>query len=306
MAGEWLKFESSLPEKPETLAITVAMGWDDPDLTVGKLMRLFRWFDQHTLDGNAQGVTPALLDRIIGVSGFVAAVAATGWIVIGDTFVSLHNFDHHNGATAKSRAQTAKRVARHKGNADANGEGNAGSVSPALPREEKKREEDKEKPPIPPKGGRKRVAAPVEEPEGFGRFWAAWPASKRKEARGKCALVWVEKGLEQFAEQIVQHVLAKRDRTDWAHDGGQFVEAPLVYLNQGRWEGADPGVGKPDQAADASLQAVRAEIAALPAEWWKLAGFETEWDAKTQRCWWTNYTEFRNGKRVPSSERVPA
>jgi len=35
MAGDWIKFECSLPEKPETLAITVAMGWDDPDLTVG-------------------------------------------------------------------------------------------------------------------------------------------------------------------------------------------------------------------------------------------------------------------------------
>lgn len=148
MAGEWLKFECSLPEKPETLAITVAMGWDDPDLTVGKLMRLFRWFDQHTLDGNARGVTPALLDRIIGVSGFVAAVAETGWIVIGDTFVSLHNFDHHNGATAKGRAQTAKRVAKHKGNAETNAAGNARSVSSSLPREEKNREEVNTETPI--------------------------------------------------------------------------------------------------------------------------------------------------------------
>jgi hypothetical protein len=46
MAGDWIKMECSLPDKPETLAITAAMGWDDPDLTVGKLMRVFRWFDQ--------------------------------------------------------------------------------------------------------------------------------------------------------------------------------------------------------------------------------------------------------------------
>lgn len=144
MAGEWLKFECSLPEKPETLAITVAMGWDDPDLTVGKLMRLFRWFDQQTVDGNAPSVTPALLDRIIGVTGFVQAVADVGWLVINSGGVSLQNFDRHNGATAKSRALTAKRVATHRGNGECNASSNGASVTPALAREEKRREEVKE------------------------------------------------------------------------------------------------------------------------------------------------------------------
>ncbi len=140
MAGEWLKFDCSLPEKPEVLAITVALGWDDPDLTVGKLMRLFRWFDQQTVDGNAAGVTAALLDRIVGVTGFVQCVADVGWVVIGDGFLSLQNFERHNGATAKGRAQTAKRVANHKANA----KGNAPSVTEALPREEKRREEEEQ------------------------------------------------------------------------------------------------------------------------------------------------------------------
>ncbi|MFX8008235.1 hypothetical protein ABTK85_19545, partial [Acinetobacter baumannii] len=60
MAGNWIKFEVDTPEKPEVLALTVAMGWDDPDLTVGKLLRVWRWFDQHTLEGNAPGVSAAL------------------------------------------------------------------------------------------------------------------------------------------------------------------------------------------------------------------------------------------------------
>jgi hypothetical protein len=97
----------------------------------------------------------------------------------------------------------------------------------------------KEIPPLPPKGGGRRFRKAVEEPEGFARFWTEWPAGKRKEARGMCAGVWGREGLEAMAEQIVQHVVAKRDRTDWAHDGGQYVEAPLVYLNQRKWEGAD-------------------------------------------------------------------
>lgn len=143
MAGEWLKFDASTPDKPEVLAITVAMGWDDPDLTVGKLLRVWRWFDQQTVDGNAHGVTAALLDRLIGVSGLCEAMAKVGWLDISDDGLSLPNFDRHNGKTAKDRALTAKRVANHKANAKGNGGGNGESVSGALPREEKRREEKK-------------------------------------------------------------------------------------------------------------------------------------------------------------------
>ncbi|MDQ2187192.1 hypothetical protein RBI13_18595 [Alcaligenaceae bacterium A4P071] len=141
MAGDWIKFEINTPEKREVLAITVEMGWDDPDLTVGKLLRVWRWFDQQTLDGNADSVTSALLDRIAGVSGFAKAMANVGWLVTTDSGMSLPNFDRHNGKTAKDRALTAKRVANHKTNAKANATGNASSVTPPLPREEKNREE---------------------------------------------------------------------------------------------------------------------------------------------------------------------
>ena len=144
MAGEWLKMEACTPEKSEVLAITAKMGWDDADLTVGKLFRLWRWFDQQTMDGNAHGVTKALLDRHVGVTGFCDAMESVGWLTISDDGISLPNFDRHNGNTAKSRALTAKRVANHKSNATANAKGNGSSVSRALPREEKRREDIKE------------------------------------------------------------------------------------------------------------------------------------------------------------------
>lgn len=149
MAGDWIKMECSLPDKPETLAITAAMGWEDPDLTVGKLMRVFRWFDQQTVNGNAAGVTATLLDRVIGVTGFVQAMCGVGWIVVTDTGLFLHNFDRHNGETAKKRAQTAKRVANHRSNANGNAEGNAVSVTEALAREEKRREEREDSSAVP-------------------------------------------------------------------------------------------------------------------------------------------------------------
>lgn len=141
MAGEWLKFEKATPDKPEVFAIAATMGID-PDAVVGKLIRVWSWFDTHTIDGNGRSVTPALLDRISGVTGFVSAMASVGWLVISDEGVSLPNFDRHTGETAKGRALTAKRVAKVK--ARSNAKGNADSVTPALPREEKRREEQAE------------------------------------------------------------------------------------------------------------------------------------------------------------------
>lgn len=144
MAGEWIKFEASTPEKQEVFTITVAMGWDDPDLTVGKLLKVWRWFDQQTVDGNAPRVTAALMDRIIGVTGFAQAMCDVGWLLADEHGITLPNFERHNGQTAKNRALTAKRVAKHKGNAKGNEAGNAAIVTPALPKEEKRREEKKE------------------------------------------------------------------------------------------------------------------------------------------------------------------
>lgn len=106
--------ECATPDKPEVLAITAKMGWDDPDLTVGKLFRLWRWFDQQTTNGNAQGVTLALLNRISGVNNFAEAMQSVGWLIVNDDGISLPGFEKHCGHSAKSRADTARRVAKHK------------------------------------------------------------------------------------------------------------------------------------------------------------------------------------------------
>jgi hypothetical protein len=58
-------------------------------------------------------------------------------LVIKADGLTLPNFETHNGKTAKDRALTASRVAKSK----SNGKGNGASVTPALPREEKRREE---------------------------------------------------------------------------------------------------------------------------------------------------------------------
>ena len=142
MAGDWIKFETATSDKPEIWEIATSLEID-PDAVVGKLLRVWAWFDEHTEKGNAPSVTKALLDRRVGVTGFVTAMIGAGWMHEADGMIGLPNFDRHNGKTAKTRALTAKRVSEHKkGNAGGNAKGNAASVTKALPREEKRREEE--------------------------------------------------------------------------------------------------------------------------------------------------------------------
>lgn len=99
-------------------------------------------------------------------------------------------------------------------------QGHAG-VTAGHDREEKSREEKKEN--ILP---------------GFALFWAAWPSSDRKQARGKCLDAWKKAGAEPHAALVVAHV-ERMKAGPWTRDSGKYVPAPLTYLNQRRWEGAD-------------------------------------------------------------------
>lgn len=106
----------------------------DPDAVVGKLLRVWAWFDEHTEDGNAPSVTKTLLDRQVGVAGFCDVMISAGWMTEMNSTITLPNFTRHNGKTAKNRALTAKRVATHKAKF-----ANAPLTQDALPKEEKEK-----------------------------------------------------------------------------------------------------------------------------------------------------------------------
>lgn len=140
MAGDWIKFECATPDKPEVWAIAAALDID-PDAVVGKLLRVWGWFDQQTEEGNAPSVSKLLLDRLVGVTGFCKTVIECGWMEDNGKHLTLPHFDRHNGKTAKTRALTAKRVAQHK--AKVNDNTNDSLTQGALPKEEKRREDIK-------------------------------------------------------------------------------------------------------------------------------------------------------------------
>lgn len=117
-------------------------------------------------------------------------------------------------------------------------------------REEKRREEI-QTPPPPLRG----EPSGSKQTPGFARFWAAWPAHHRKVARLQCWAKWKAKELDGIAERIVAHVEAMKRTDMWRKDGGEFVPAPLVYLNQARWEGPLTSHDPPEnRAAQASAQ----------------------------------------------------
>src|SRR5690606_36179721 len=136
MAGDWIKFETATPDKPEVWLIAGALNID-PDAVVGKLLRVWGWLDQHTENGNAPSVSKMLLDRLVGVPGFCKCVIESGWMHDENGILSLSNFDRHNGETAKTRALTAKRVKKHKAKT-----GNDKVTPDALPKEETRREDN--------------------------------------------------------------------------------------------------------------------------------------------------------------------
>jgi hypothetical protein len=106
----------------------------------------------------------------------------------------------------------------------------------------------------------------------FEQFWAAWPKSVRKGGKSVCLARW-KKGLyDGCADQIVKHVEWMKTTDQWRKDNGAFIPAPIVYLNQQRWDGAEIPEGftanKPaSEYIDPALQKIaadRAKAAPMP------------------------------------------
>lgn len=136
-----MKVELALPEKPEVFRMAGALNLH-ADTVTGKLVRVWAWFDRHTPDGNAVGVTFADVDTIAGVSGFAGAMNEVRWLNRTYDGVQVPRFDRHNGDSAKKRAVTGRRVANHRSEKrEQRDVSNDDDVTKSVAREEKRREE---------------------------------------------------------------------------------------------------------------------------------------------------------------------
>lgn len=159
MAGDWIKFEHSTLDKPEVLVLADFLE-TTPDDIVGKLLRIWVWFDKNSVNGDAGGVTGNALMRFIdghvGRQGFAACMKKVGWLNEN----GVPNFDRHNGKSAKKRALTAARTREWR---DAKGDDSVTrDASPEKRREEKNKQPSSQE--VRGEAARKR-ARPL--PEGF-------------------------------------------------------------------------------------------------------------------------------------------
>ena len=79
----------------------------------------------------------------------------------------------------------------------------------------------------------------MEEKTCFELFWQAWPRSPRKASKSICEKKWKTKNLDKHWRQIHKHVTWLKTTDMWRKSDGAFIPAPLVYLNQERWDGAE-------------------------------------------------------------------
>lgn len=211
MSGDWIKVELATFDKPEVLQMADLLNTSTDDV-VGKLLRVWAWFDQQSLDGHAGNVTSVTLmkfiDRHVASQGFAACMKKVGWL----TDVGIPNFDNHNGESAKKRALNNKRQKKHRN----------GSVTPeALP--EKRREENKDK-----SNATVPVSVPAWVPEDC---WKSF-AEMRKKIRAP---------LTDDAKTLTVRELAKL--RDQGHDPRAVLEQSIMKS----WRGVFPC--KPEIAA---------------------------------------------------------
>ncbi|HBT9170792.1 TPA: DNA replication domain protein [Klebsiella pneumoniae] len=219
MASSWIKVEVITPDKPEIFQIAEILNID-PDAVLGKLVRIWAWADQQTVDGNAGSVTKGVLDRIAFITGFADALIAVGWLAYDGNKLILPNFERHNGESSKKRALTNRRVAAHRKNETQ--KVTLAALQKALPEEDEEEEEEvKDKiPPNPPRGREPKKSYPYPD-QLNAEAWDEWKAyrsemrfkayapTERSEGAAITELINLSGGNHTRQMQIVKQSMAK-------------------------------------------------------------------------------------------------
>lgn len=114
MAGEWLKVEHHIAEKPEVFQIASACKMD-PDLVVGRLIKIWAWASRNCPAGGRTHIAAfAHLNTLGGHERFAESMVEAGWLKLKDTEMTFVNFDRHISQSAKERALNAANKAKHR------------------------------------------------------------------------------------------------------------------------------------------------------------------------------------------------
>ncbi len=241
MAGEWIAVEIDLRDKPEVWAIAEALRLD-PDAVVGKLIRVWGWFDKQTRDGHARRVTFAVLDDKSGVIGFAAAMENEGWLIRTDDGIQMPKFDEFHGKSAKTRLLGTRRKQAQRAR-----EEDLPPAPPAPPPPERpanvakvsRTERDKTAPETGTTGQdsnnteqeKEHVESDDSTLSPFERFWKAYPS---KVAKPITLAKWKQKKLDECVKEILADITARKAGSGKWLDG--IIPNPSTYLHQERWK----------------------------------------------------------------------
>ena len=113
MAGDWIKMRVNLPSDPQVIKVARLLKCSEFKV-VGLLHWLWGWADSHTEDGRAVGIDCEWVNRQTQTDGFCEALIEVDWLVMLEDGIEIPNFNHHNGTSAKTRANSARRAASYK------------------------------------------------------------------------------------------------------------------------------------------------------------------------------------------------
>lgn len=112
--ANWIKVRHELVRSPKLWHMARVMKSANKHTALGVAVAWLVWLDEQTQDGNT-GMSKSEVDDLLGAKGAADALVYIGWAGVSEdgTVVAL-DFDKHNGESAKSRADTAQRVAKSK------------------------------------------------------------------------------------------------------------------------------------------------------------------------------------------------
>lgn len=192
----WIKMQHDVGEKPEVVSIACRLCMDR-FAVIGRLHKVWSWFDQHTGDGSASGITPAFLDQLVLHEGFAASMTAVGWLVPRHGSLVVPNFDRHNSKSAKDRALAAVRQSRSR---------NASCAT--------------------------KTERFLSYSDSFLLFWDSFPKGRRKSKR-KAWEAW-EAARALVAEETL--ISAAKEYANSDEGRGEYVKMPSTWLNQECWD----------------------------------------------------------------------
>ena len=113
MSQRWMKIEVTLPNKTEVFEMSEILGID-PDCVVGKLNRVWGWFNEHSIKGVEPIGVVRLLNNLTDNERFCDAMVEVGWLEKNRKNIKIPNFDRHNSKGAKQRAMATIRQEKHR------------------------------------------------------------------------------------------------------------------------------------------------------------------------------------------------